>query len=58
VDKYFGSEHLHFLDTPDGDRICIDIERFDGVVFSIGWYTMHRKDSGREMFETLLGGSK
>jgi hypothetical protein len=34
------NDHLHFIDGRDGDKVCVDILRWDGSVLGLNWYSL------------------
>jgi hypothetical protein len=33
-------DHLHFIDGRDGDKVCVDILRWDGCIWGLSWYSL------------------
>jgi hypothetical protein len=52
-------DHLHFIDARDGDKVCIDVIRMDGKIYSLGWYSISQNGrTQRGQADFFQGGEK
>lgn len=44
----FSQEHMHHLDAPNGDKVCVDIFRALGKVTEFSWYALREPVVGHK----------